>query len=553
MKRIISTWLLLLGVFTGTVRAAGEREAVDKLLDRIAEQERQFIQELHTRKAILETYIQETPDPGSETEDVVRDHYFLGRLDFSKGFEYTAMAARGEAPKSSRTLFFLKNRSTVFVPTGFAQMALPDSAGLDRRTYRMDFVRREFLGEIRCLLFDVEPIDKKTPGKFKGRIWVEDQDFRIVRFNGTYTNSSTARMYFHFDSWRVNVARGLWVPAFIYVEETGGETPGHVPRFKAQARLWGYHVATSGTLEELVSIAVEADKPVKDGAPAPNLSPLESQRSWERQAEANILERLEKAGLLAPRGPVDEVLNTVVNNLIVTNNLGVGAQCRVLLTTPIETFSVGQTIVISRGLIDVLPDEASLAMVLSTELAHIALGHRTDTHFAFSDQTMLGDGELLSRLQLARPEAEIQQAGAKAAELLAKSPYQAKLSNAGLFLKALSDRVAQLPCLIRANLGNQLAGGDEPVRLASLASPSSEPDPEQGDRIVALPLGSRVHLDPWSNEIQLVKTKAVPILSARDKLPFEITPFMISLTRVERQSRAPDAASPDAPPAERKQ
>ena len=54
---------------------------------------------------------------------------------------------------------------------------------------------------------------------------------------------------------------------------------------------------------------------------------------------------------------------------------------------------------ISRGLLDVLPDEASLAMVLSDELAHIALGHRTETNFAFSDQTMLGDSELLKRLQ----------------------------------------------------------------------------------------------------------------------------------------------------------
>ncbi len=543
MRKIISTWLLM-GVFTGPVMAAGEREAVDKLLDRIASQEQQFIQELRTRRAILETYIQETPDPASDTADVVRDHYFLGRLDFSKGFEYTAMAARGEVPKSSRTLFFLKSRATVFVPTGFAQMALPDSAGLDRRTYHMEFVRREFLGEIRCLLFDVDPVDKKTPGKFKGRIWVEDQDFRIVRFNGTYTNSTTSRMYFHFDSWRVNVAPGRWVPAFIYVEESGGENPVRVPRFKAQARLWGYHVATSGKLEELVSIAVEADKPVKDGAQAPNLSPLESQRIWERQAEANILERLEKSGLVAPRGPVDEVLNTVVNNLIVTNNLEVEAQCRVLLTTPIETFSVGQTIVISRGLIDVLPDEASLAMVLSTELAHIALGHRTDTHFAFSDQTMLSDGELLGHLQLARPDAEIQQAAAKAAELLSKSPYQSKLSNAGLFLQALRDRVTQLPCLIRANLGNQLAGGDKPAHLASLVDASPEPDPAQVDQIVALPLGSRVHLDPWSNEILLLKTKAVPILSARDKLPFEITPFIISLSRAEARSSAPDLAPP---------
>ncbi len=515
--------------------AAGNDEAVNKLLDRIAQQEQSFIQELHTRSAILETYIQETPDSPRDAGEVVRDHYFLGRLDFAKGLAYTPMASRGDAPRQAHVLSFLKNRATVFAPTGFAQMALPDAAGLDRRNYRLDFVRREFLGELRCLLFDVEPLDTKTPGKFKGRIWVEDQEFRIVRFNGTYTNSSAARMYFHFDSWRINVAPGRWVPAFIYVEESGGDDKrGAMPRFKAQTRLWGYHAATAGKLEELVSIAVEAEQQVKDDAQTPELSPLESQRVWERQAEANILERLEKAGLLAPPGAVDQVLNTVVNNLIVTNNLSVQAQCRVLLTTPIETFSVGQTIVISRGLIDVLPDEASLAAVLSTELAHIALGHRTDTHFAFSDQTMMADGDLLRRLQLSRPDSEVEQAGAKAGELLSHSPYQAKLANAGLFLKALSDRSAQLPSLIRANLGNQLAGTAKPSRAAQL--PATGDAAAAPDQIVALPLGSRVRLDPWSNEIQLLKTRPVPILSARDKLPFEVTPFIISLSRVETRA-----------------
>ncbi|MEO8594578.1 MAG: hypothetical protein ABI759_14775 [Candidatus Solibacter sp.] len=138
----------------------------------------------------------------------------------------------------------------------------------------------------------------------------------------------------------------------------------------------------------------------------------------------NILDRLEKAGLLAMPGPVDDVLNTVVNNLIASGTLGIEARCRVLLTTPLETFSVGQTIVISRGLLDVLPDEASLATALAAELAHIALGQRNDTHFAFFDRTMLPDEELLNRLQLARPPEQIAAASEKTFAMLAQSPYQ---------------------------------------------------------------------------------------------------------------------------------
>jgi hypothetical protein len=51
--------------------------------------------------------------------------------------------------------------------------------------------------------------------------------------------------------------------------------------------------------------------------------------STERQAQENLLVRLEKAGLVAPPGPMDEVLNTIVNNLIAQANLNVEAHWRV--------------------------------------------------------------------------------------------------------------------------------------------------------------------------------------------------------------------------------
>jgi Zn-dependent protease with chaperone function len=82
------------------------------------------------------------------------------------------------------------------------------------------------------------------------------------------------------------------------------------------------------------------------------------------------LSRLERGGLLAPAGELDGVLTTVVNNLVVTNNLAIEPEirCRILLTTPLEVFAIGNTIVISRGMLDVLPDEGTLAMALSGEV-----------------------------------------------------------------------------------------------------------------------------------------------------------------------------------------
>jgi transcription antitermination factor NusG len=381
------------------------------------------------------------------------------------------------------------------------------------------------------------PLRKKEAGRFVGRIWVEDVGNSIVRSNGTYSAAvpsrrSPADRYFQFDSWRVNVGANQWVPSQIYVEEQGSSIDGRpaVPRFKAQTRIWGYAAVSPNKWDELTQILIEPSFEVEDHAVTKDLSPLESQRSWERQAEENVVARLEKSGLLAPPGPVDELLNTVVDNLIVSASLNVEAHCRVLLTTPLETFSIGHTIVISRGLIDVLPDEASLALVLADELSHIALGHRTPTQFAFRNQTMLNDAEVLQRLHFERTAPELEEAGKKTIEIMRASPYQ-KTANAGLFLKAMGSRSGVLPRLLAANLGNQLANPAALARLADFTSSAPALQEDQLEQIAALPLGSRVKLDPWRDQITLVKTRPLELLSPREKMPFEITPFMLYLTR----------------------
>jgi hypothetical protein len=241
------------------------------------------------------------------------------------------------------------------------------------------------------------------------------------------------------------------------------------------------------------------------------------------------LSRLEKGGFLAPPGPVDDVLNTVVDNLIISGKLNAEARCRVLLTTPIETFSIGHTIVISRGLIDVLPDETSLALVLADELSHIALGHRTPTQFAFFNQTMLSDADLLNHLRFERSTQELDEAGAKTIEIMRASPYQ-KTANAGLFLKALASRSSALPHLLAANLGNQLANTRALERLAEFTAGAPELEESKLEQIAALPLGSRVKLNPWNDQISLAETKPISLLSAREKMPFEITPSVPFLT-----------------------
>ena len=57
-------------------------------------------------------------------------------------------------------------------------------------------------------------------------------------------------------------------------------------------------------------------------------------------------------------------------------------------------------------------------------------------------------------------------------------------------------------------------------------------DPKKPDQVAALPLGGRVKVDPWNNQLELIKTKPVAITNAADKMPFEVTPFFPFLTRL---------------------
>ena len=231
--------------------------------------------------------------------------------------------------------------------------------------------------------------------------------------------------------------------------------------------------APTAKIDELTKMLIESEGVADAGAAPTDVSPLESQRSWERQAEDNILARLESGGFLAPPGPVDDVLNTVVNNLAVSAKLNVEAHCRVLLTTPIETFAIGHTIVISRGLIDVLPDEASLAVMLASELAHIVLGHRTPRRsFAFRNPlAMLNDAALLQRIHFERSAPELLRSDPGAALKSCGRPRTKRLETRVCFWKALRSRGAALPRLLAANIGgNQVANAEALNRLAEFTA-----------------------------------------------------------------------------------
>jgi hypothetical protein len=505
----------------------------DEVIDRVVQKEHLFLAQMRHMHPMVETYLQDLKTEKNGDDSPVKDQYFLGRLDLSDGPEDTSFI--GQPGFGHRMLNRLTGLYAMhFLPLGFAQMVVLDT-DFQKKYYDFTFVRREFLGELRCLVIDVQPKEGSGIARFMGRIWVEDQDYNVVRFNGTYSAHAKSGYFLHFDSWRLNMRPGTWLPAYVYSEESGMKTNlGQTLHFRAQTRLWGYDLKALSKNSEFTQILVDAPESVKDQSDvAADATPVVAERMWERQAEDNAVEHLQKIGLLAPPGEVDKILQTVVNNLLVTNNIDMQGdiRCRVLLTSPLESFTIGHTIVISRGLLDVLPDEASLAMVLAHELGHIVLSHKFDTKLAFNDRLFFPDEESFQRMDFKRRSGDEEAADTKALELLKNSPYKDKLGSAGLFLKALQERSRDLPNLIRPHLGNSFADR-KGIRMSALLASAPQLEPQRTDQIAALPLGGRIKLDPWTDQVELAKAKPVPLTSAKEKMPFEITPFFPYLTRL---------------------
>jgi len=518
----------------------------DQTVDRVVERERGFVVTMKRMHPLAETYIQNLHEDNDHNVEPASDQYFLGRLDLNGGIRDSVFQKQHEGVLHHALNPFSAALAYKFLPQGFAQMVVLD-ADFQKSNYRFTFVRREFIGEARCIVIDIQPGKKAKEGLFTGRIWVEDRDFNIVRFNGTYSGHPDTH-YLHFDSWRFNLQADVWLPSYIYVEESG--TKRNSPLFhdlylKAQTRLWAYDPEQLSRDAEFTQIKV--DNSVDDRPAAKDKGPVEAQRAWERMAEDNTVDHLQKIGLLAPTGDVDKILQTVVNNLIITNKLQIepDVRCRVLLTLPLESFTIGHTIVVSRGLLDVLPDEASLAMILAHELSHIVLGHHVDTQLAFNDRFFFADTDAFQHLHFERNAADEEAADNKTMELLGNSPYKDKLGNAGLFLKALQDRSPVLTSLISPRLGSRMASKNT-IRMATLFASAPALEKQRLDQIAALPLGSRIKLDPWSNQLTMMNANPVALMSPRDKMPFEVTPFFpfLSYSQADRKFVAQNSVSP---------
>jgi hypothetical protein len=509
---------------------------IQEAIDRVIARENREIEVINSYRPIVESYVQVFNPKKTEIPILTKDYYYLGQADMSGGKPMSYHSMLSPSDQIPKKGFTEQN----FVPLGFVRMAYIDRKGFDRQHYSFNYVGKEFLGEIRCVAFDVKPLPNAGNGRFFGRIWAEDKTYAVVRFNGIYLPVHEKGGWgSHFDSWRLNVQPDLWLPAYAFAEETDLKihkveikylNDNDRLRFKAQTRFWGYNLKEFGHEQVFSSLTVEGSTGIDDKAADAldhDQSPVGAQRQWQSEAENNVLTALERTGMLARVGEVDKTLDTVVNNLEVTNKLDIEppVRCRVLTTATFDIFVMGHVIVVSRGLLDVLPDEATLAALLAQGLGEIMVSRSTSERYAFYDIAQLPPLEALKRFSFRMDNRERQASSEKAMALLQNSPYKDQLASAGLFLKQFEQDSRNLRALVSPHLGDRVYVASQLTSIAPALQPGNV------NQIAALPLGARIKLNPWTDEVELTRTSTSSLVSAQEKMPFEVTPFAPYLTR----------------------
>jgi hypothetical protein len=543
------------------------------LIDKAILREAAVIKTVKDRAPLVETYIQNMrPEPilGQVPES---DQHFLGRVEFNKiigdtAYEVNKATSKGETKDGK--LGFLKHSVSfigglggslhlTFHEAGFVQMLLMDSKDFNRQQYAFGFVRNDFLGNTPTAVFDVTPISgKRAFGRFFGRIWVETRNGNVVRFNGDFSGTEQDhREFYHFDSWRTNVQPDLWLPTAFYVEESDPKSVSRTLKFKAINHVWGYVLKVPEKESENTSIDVVGATDVSNEAQ--DVSPLGAQRAWVQQAEDNVVERLFQAGLLDAPSEFDKTLEALAGNILAYNNITLSRpiRCRTLLTEPLESLAIGNTIVISKSLLDttavVTADGAqqmgNLNAILAFQIAHVILGHRLDTKYAFNDRLLFPTNAVFNRIPMHHTDADNAAAAKKAIELLNAKELADGQQYFGLYLQQLQQRVKELKALNEPMIGDGLVKSDtDPTFwLAPLMTKGSKLDMANLKQQAAMPLSSFLRFDPWTDQVITMHAAFEPLLSPADKMPFEVEPVYLKLSYYK--APAEPVAAPGAAPA----
>ena len=215
-----------------------DSRTLDQIIDRIIARKHYEYIVLSYFHPILETHIQDEKQHGEE-EVPWRRWDLRGRANISADLSVRSIGG--------------KEPDVGYEHVGFLQEAFIDRAAFDRAHYSFQYVGREDIDGVRCMAFDVAPLAPSTGGRFRGRIWANDTDYTIVRFQGTYmplhhwelvpTPVRHNVVFTDFDSRRSSTATGIWLPSSILSRKSDLSDGRTHWNFNSETRFVGYSSA----------------------------------------------------------------------------------------------------------------------------------------------------------------------------------------------------------------------------------------------------------------------------------------------------------------------
>lgn len=136
--------------------------------------------------------------------------------------------------------------------------------------YDFKYVGREKIDELNLYVFDVSPKvvpdAKKTKERFfKGRVWVEDQDFQIVKTKGKGLPETKNNKFPVVETYREQIDGKNWFPTYSYADEELFYESGEVLHVRMQVRYSDFVKASA----KVKIIEIEnPDAPNKETKPA---------------------------------------------------------------------------------------------------------------------------------------------------------------------------------------------------------------------------------------------------------------------------------------------
>jgi hypothetical protein len=198
----------------------------------------------------MEVYIQNVAPDEARGWVPIDDNYFLGQLQVDDGPMLRPFGQKAPKKQSGVRVNILSNPPSLgnaLRRNGGARLA-----GARSQALRIHLRPPGIPGESRCFVFDVRPLREGTrrlrrPDLDRGsRLQPRSLQRRESRIGGTLSGLFKRRLGLHMDGWRVNAAPGVWVPSYVYSEETDLNTASSSKpskskpqvRFKSQTRIW---------------------------------------------------------------------------------------------------------------------------------------------------------------------------------------------------------------------------------------------------------------------------------------------------------------------------